>query len=238
MIYRKQSKILFLPGLLNDGRLWQAQIHALSPHAEIEVGDLKSADTIAGLADNLMEVHFKDHSSKINVVALSMGGYVALELMRRLPDKIAKLAIFNSSARADSPEQTLTRKGLIELSERGEFLGVTPRLLPRLLHPKSMENKDITDLIMDMAKNTGKDAFIRQQKAIMSRIDSRDSLKKIKAPTLFVAGKNDLLTPVELMEEMHNLMPQSEFHVIDDSGHLTPLEQPQQAINLLLRFLA
>ncbi len=230
------SPVLFLPGLLCDYRLFEAQIKLLQAATPCFVADLTVADSIPKLAEAAMQ-QVLSQSPKWSVVALSMGGYVAMELMRRFPEKIDRLVIMNSSARADTDEQKATRRGLIALADQGRFLGVAPRLMPRLLHPKNLENSQITGVITAMAESIGKEAFIKQQTAIMNRVDSRESLGQVKAKTLVIAGENDILTPKELLIEISSLISDSHLKHVNNAGHLTPLEAPEETYQHLHNFL-
>jgi pimeloyl-ACP methyl ester carboxylesterase len=155
-----------------------------------------------------------------------MGGYVAQEIMRQAPDRVEKLALLDTSARADTPEQTARRRGLIELSEKGEFKGVTPRLLPLLIHSARHEDEPLGAIVMGMAERVGKEAFLRQQKAIMGRPDGREDLRRIACPTLVLCGRQDALTPLALHEEIAGLVPGAKLLVVEDCGHLSTLEKP------------
>ena len=114
------------------------------------------------------------------LAGLSMGGYVAFEIMRQAPQRVLKLCLLDTSARPDTPEQVRRRELLITMSREGKFKGVTPRLLPMLIHPDRMEDKELTYIIMTMAERVGREAFVRQQTAILKRPDSRPLLKSIK----------------------------------------------------------
>lgn len=230
------NPILFLPGLLCDQRLFASQLNLLQGKANTIVANLGHADSISQLATDIAKNHL-NAADNWDMVALSMGGYVGFELLRQFPNKFSKVVIMNSSARADTEEQGQTRRGLISLAEQGNFKGVTPRLLPRLLHKNNLENKDLTDLIQVMAKDMGKDAFIRQQKAIMGRIDSRPSLRDFKQQFLVLGGSHDILTPPEILHEISTLLPKSEFHIIEDVAHLPPLESPNITNNFIGKFL-
>ncbi len=230
------APILFLPGLLCDYRLFEAQIKLLQAATPCFVADLTICDSIPKLAEATMQ-QVLSQNPKWSVVALSMGGYVAMELMRRFPERIDRLVLMNSSARADTDEQKATRRGLIALADQGRFLGVAPRLMPRLLHPKNLENSEITGVITAMAESIGKEAFIKQQTAIMNRVDSRESLSQIKARTLIVASEQDAITPKELLIEISNLIGNSHLELIENSGHLTPLEAPEETYQHLHNFL-
>ncbi|MGK9165069.1 alpha/beta hydrolase [Inquilinus limosus] len=221
--------VLFLPGLLCDADLWAEQLNVLSAGRPVAVASLTGADTVAGLAAAALDAA----PPRFALAALSMGGYVALEIMRRAPERVAGLALIDTSARPDSEEQSRRRRGLISLARTGQFKGVTPRLLPMLLHPSRLEDPVLTGRVMAMAARIGRDAFLRQQTAILGRPDSRPDLPRIGCPTLVVCGRQDALTPLPVSEEMAGLIPGAELVVVEDSGHLSTMEQPE-AVNAAL----
>jgi len=221
--------VLFLPGLLCDADLWTAQLAVLSAERPVAVASLTGSDSMAGLA----EAALAPAPQRFALAALSMGGYVALEIMRRAPERVAGLALIDTSARPDTEEQARRRRGLIALARTGKFKGVTPRLLPTLLHPARQEDPVLTGRVMAMAARIGREAFLRQQTAILGRPDSRPDLPRIGCPTVVVCGRQDALTPLPVAEEMAGLIPGAELVVVEDSGHLTPMEQPE-AVNTAL----
>ena len=223
--------LILLPGLLCDRALWQHQIDHLADVADIAVPDLARDDDVEAMARRVLA----DAPARFALAALSMGGYVAHAIMRAAPERVIRLALFDTSARPDTDEQKSRRRGLIQLAERGTFRGVTPRLLPLLLHPDHLNDKALTGAVMGMAERIGKDAFLRQQTAIMGRPDSRNHLPRYACPTLIAVGRGDAITPVEVNAEMASLIPGARFVVIEDSGHLPPMEQPTAA-TALLRF--
>jgi pimeloyl-ACP methyl ester carboxylesterase len=225
-----RKNLLFLPGLLCDAALWQHQIKALEGDFNISVADLTQHDSMTNLAKGVLAAV----PERFYLAGLSMGGYVALEIMRQAPQRVEKLALLDTSARADTDETRRKRRGLIDLAKRGEFKGVTPRLLPMLISEAHLQNKDITQTIMDMAARVGKEAFLRQQAAILSRFDSRPYLGAIAVPTVVICGDVDALTPPEHAQEMHEGIKGSTLSMIKDSGHLSTLEQPQ-AVNAVLK---
>jgi pimeloyl-ACP methyl ester carboxylesterase len=167
-----------------------------------------------------------------------MGGYVALEMMRQAAHRVLKLALLDTSARADTPEQMKKREDFISLAERGRFLGITAALLPLLLHPSRLGDQKLVSTIKKMAKNTGKDAFIREERAIMSRMDSLPLLRTLACPSLVLCGRQDRLTPLERHEEMASAIPGSRLEVVEDCGHLSTLERPAEVSAALGRWLA
>ena len=224
-----------LPGLLCDAQLWQPQVEALSDIADIWIADHSRADTMAGVArDVLADAPFACFA----LAGLSMGGYIALEMLRQAPQRVARLALLDTAAGADLPQQTQTRMEFIALAKRGDFARVTETLLPLLIHPSRLRERSLTDTIKSMAVNTGKGAFLRQEHAIMSRADSRALLATIACPTLVLCGRQDALTPLARHEEIAAGIEGARLEVIEDCGHLSTLERPTEVNAALRRWLA
>src|SRR5690242_731993 len=226
-----RAKLVFVPGLLCDARLWRAQAEALADVADCWVADATRSETMAGLArDLLADAPFE----RFAFAGLSMGGYVALEALRQAPGRVERLALLDTSARADAPEQSQKRRDFIALAERGRFLGVTDALLPMLVHASRLGDADLVALVKDMAREIGKEAFVRQERAIMSRADSRPLLPRIACPTLVLCGRQDALTPLERHEEIAAAVPRARLEIVENCGHLSTLERPD-AVNAALR---
>jgi len=215
------TTLLLLPGLLCDDRLWESQAAALAPLARPVVADLTLDDRVEDMAARALAMV----DGPVAVAGLSMGGYVALEIMRRAPERVTRLCLLDTSARADTAEQSRRRRGLITLSRSGQFRGVTPRLLPQLIHPARLDTP-LAQEVMDMAERVGKEAFLRQQEAIMHRPDSRPGLARIAVPTLVGVGADDMLTPPGLAREMAAAIPAARLRVFADAGHLPTMETP------------
>jgi pimeloyl-ACP methyl ester carboxylesterase len=216
--------LLLLPGLLCDDALWRPQCEALAGIANCRIADLTRDDSMSAMASRALE----GTPDRFALAGLSMGGYVAQEIMRRVPERVTRLALLDTSARADNAEQTERRRGLIELAQKGTFKGVTPRLLPLLLHPDRLDDQALVSVVTGMAERVGKDAFLRQQKAIIGRTDGREELRRVRCPTLILCGANDALTPPKLHREMADRIPQARLVVIEDCGHLSTLERPDE----------
>ncbi len=230
----KKPLVLF-PGLLCDAQLWAPQVTGLAKHAEIWIADLTRDDSVAGMAKRaLTEAPFPEFA----LCGLSMGGYVSMEVMRQAPQRVQRLALLDTAARADTPEQTARRHALIELAQSGKFVGVPDRLLPLFLGPRAQKDARLVAVVKSMAANVGKDAFLRQQQAIMGRPDSRESLRRISCPTLLLCGEQDALTPPALHEEMIGLIAGSKLTVLPDCGHLSTIEDPAGVNRALESWLA
>jgi pimeloyl-ACP methyl ester carboxylesterase len=224
---------LLLPGLLCDERLWRAQISALGDIAAAQVADLTGESSMSALAASALAAA----PPTFALAGLSMGGYVAQEIMRQAPERVIRLALLDTSARPDTPEQTERRKGLLALARQGKFKGVTPRLLPFLIHRSRLNDQELVGTVMAMAERVGQSAFFRQQEAIMGRPDGRGDLTRIRCPTLVLCGEEDAITPVAVHEEMARAIPAARRATIPDCGHLSTLERPDHVSAELRRWL-
>ena len=229
----QKTPLVLLPGLLCDAALWRGQVAGLVDVADCSVADLTRDDSLVAMARRVLQAA----PPQFALAGLSMGGYCAFEVMRQAPQRVTRLALLDTSARADTPEQISRRRGLIELAENGEFKGVTPRLLPLFIHPDRLNDKALTGAVTAMAERVGRDAFLRQQKAIIGRVDSRASLANIKCPTLVLCGREDQLTPLALHEEMVPLIAGVRLDVIDHCGHLSTMERPEAVTAELRQWL-
>jgi pimeloyl-ACP methyl ester carboxylesterase len=223
-----------LPGLLDDERLWQHQAASLGQDHPLFTADLTGHDSIAALASSALA---RAPAQCFALLGLSMGGYVALEIMRQAPERVIALALLDTNARADSALATENRKSLLALAKT-DFTSVVQSLTPRLVHPRHLGEAAIVGVIEAMAQSVGANAFERQQRAIMGRIDSRPFLPAIACPTLVLCGREDALTPVELHEEMAAAIRDVRLTVIEQCGHMSALEQPQQVTEALRAWLA
>ena len=224
--------LVLLPGLLCDGALWEPQIRGLSDECRPWTADLAQDDSIAAMAARVLQ---QAPAERFAVAGLSMGGYVAMELLRQAPQRVTSLALLDTRARLDTPEDTARRIELIRLAqtERG-FTPITNRMLPLLIHPGRLEDHTLVQIIRGMAERTGVEGYIRQQQAVMSRADTRDDLRRFGCPTLVLCGREDAITPLPMSVEMTELIPDARLTVIESCGHLSTLEKPHE-VNAALR---
>lgn len=228
-----KPNILLLPGLLNDASLFTEQIAALSTLATVEVGDLTIADSIPGLASSVLKAA---STERFVLLGLSLGGYVAFEIMRQAPERVAGLVLMDTTARPDNAEAKAKREALIKLAET-DLDAVIEQLLPRLSHPERMNLPDVGGTIQSMASGLGKEVFARQQRAIMGRPDSRPSLAAISCQTLVICGQDDLITPPELAMEIASGISHARLEIVAQCGHLSTLDQPEVVSALLLDWI-
>jgi len=229
-----RQPLVLVPGLLCTADMWREQIarlsdvaHCLVPTGQMHLDDMK--DMARAVLAEAPE-HFA-------LCGLSMGGYISQEIMRQAPERVTRLALLDTSSRPDSPEQTQRRRSFLELTKLGKFRGITPQLLPFLVHEKNLANKSLVDRLIQMADEIGPDGFIKQQTAIMGRPDSRPMLPSIRVPTLILCGETDALTPPELHHEMAGLIPNARLEILRDAGHMAPMERAGKVATLLKAWL-
>lgn len=227
------QRLVLLPGLLHDVRIWQPQAAALADSAHIFIGDLTQGDSIAAMATHVLDTA---PSETFALAGLSMGGYVALEIMRQAPARVTGLALLDTSARPDTPTAIENRIYAIH-SARTDFAQVVDDLIPKQITADHCEDEKLVALIKDMAHNLGIETFIRQQIAITNRIDSLPFLRNIKCPTLVLCGREDVITPLGLHQEMVSEIAGAGLAIVNDCGHLSTIEQPLRVNEAMAQWL-
>lgn len=229
-----RTTLVLLPGLLNTRRVFEPQIEALSDLADCVVPELWRHDTIGAMADATLALA----PPTFALVGFSMGGYVAFEILRRATQRVERLALMDTQATPDSAESTKRRRALLEQTKIGRFHGVQRTLLPQLVHSRHIDDELISQPIFDMAQEIGADGFVRQQRAIIDRADSRRLLVDIDIPTVVIVGRQDQVTPLPRSEEMAADIADSRLVVLEECGHMSPLEKPAEVTAALRRWLS
>jgi pimeloyl-ACP methyl ester carboxylesterase len=226
--------IVLVPGLLGTPRLYAEQIPELWRVGPVTVALHTRDDSMSAIAQRILSAA----PPRFALAGLSMGGYIAFEILRQASARVLKLALLDTSARPDAPEQTEQRRAQIELARRGRLAEISDMLFPRLVHASRRDDEPLKRSVGLMAEEVGADAFIRQQTAIMGRIDSRPSLASIRCPTLVIVGDGDQLTPPERAAEIAQGIAGARLVTIPGSGHLSTLEQPRAVNEALMELLA
>ena len=226
--------LLLLPGLLNGASLFEHQANALANVVGITIADLTGSDSIAALAADAVA---QAPDGPFVLGGMSMGGYVAFEIMRQAPQRVRALALLSTSARPDTPDATAAREELIELAAT-DFPAVIEKLLARMAHPEHANTPEVGGMFQSMATGLGREVFVRQQRAIIGRADSRPTLAAINCPTLVLCGREDLVTPPDVHRELAAGITGARLEIIEECGHLLPLEQPEKVTGILRDWLA
>lgn len=221
---------VFIPGLLCTADLFAAQIaHFDMRHKIPALADTTQDDSIADMAERALSLW----DGMLVPVGLSMGGYVAMEMARRAPERMAGIALLNTTCRIDSEAQRKQREQAIALAQSDRFKGVTRHLLPRLLSPDAVNNPLIAGRVLKMAEDIGRQTFSRQQMAILGRQEQKDMLRAFYKPMLILCGTLDVLTPPKLSDEMVSLCPHADYRLLAGVGHLSSMEAESAVIDAL-----
>jgi pimeloyl-ACP methyl ester carboxylesterase len=225
--------ILLIPGLAGSPRIYAPVASAMWRLGPVTVANHIRDDTIGAIARRILA----EAPPRFALAGHSVGGYIAFEIMRQAPDRVAKLALVNTQARPDTPEATARRRALIARAKGGQYRAVLDELFPGFVHPSRREDGALRKLVHDMGDDIGAEAFVRQQTAIMSRPDSRPALAWIKCPTLVLTGDEDNTIPNTLSKEMADGIPGAKLVILPDCGHLPQVEQPQATADALVEWL-
>ena len=200
----------------------------------VMIADHRRDDTAAAIAARILAgapPHFA-------LAGLSMGGYLALEVMRQAPDRVARLALLDTNARGDTPEISERRRRQIELAQNGRLGEIVDQQLPLFVHRDRRGDTSLIEIVRVMAEETGVEAFVRQQRALIGRADLRSHLAAIRCPTLVLVGDGDELTPPTLAKEIAGSITGARLVVVPASGHLSTLEQPVAVNTALVEWMA
>jgi pimeloyl-ACP methyl ester carboxylesterase len=231
---REPLPTVLVPGLLCSARLYGEQIAALWRFGPVTVADHTRDETMEAIAGRILAVA----PPRFALAGLSMGGYIALAMTRQAPERVGRLALLDTSARPDTPQQTERRRAQIALAEGGRLGEVAETLYPLFVHADRRDDQALKHTVVTMAEETGAEAFVRQQKAIMTRPDSRPLLPAIKCPTLILVGDGDQLLPPPISQEMAAGIAGSRLVVVPDCGHLSTLERPEAVNRALVEWMA
>ena len=225
---------MLVPGLGCDDDLYAEQVRALRDVAVPTVPDVTRGATVAAMAEAVLAAA----PPRFALVGLSLGGYVALEVRRQAPDRVEALALLDTSARPEAPEQTERRRALLALADTEGYAAAVEALWPLEVAPGRAGDDALRRRFDAMMTRTGHEVFARQTEAIIGRADSRPDLPGLDVPTLVLCGRDDRITPLEVHEEMAAAVPGAELVVLDDCGHLSSWERPEQVERALRRWLA
>ena len=167
-----------------------------------------------------------------------MGGYIALSILRQAPERVERLALLDTSARPDPPQQTERRRALIAIAQGGRFAEVVDLIWPVFVHRDRQGDTELHGVVRTMADETGAEVFVRQQHAIMTRPDARPMLGSIRCPTLVLVGDGDELTPPELSREIAAGIAGARLVTVPNCGHLSTIEQPAAVNRALAEWMA
>jgi pimeloyl-ACP methyl ester carboxylesterase len=230
-----RQPLILIPGVLCDEDLWRDQLPALAPLAEVAVTMEQTRHaTLAAIAGAILTAA----PARFALAGLSMGGILALEILRQAPDRVTRVALLDSTARPNTDEEIGIREARIAMVQAGHVDIVHGLQLSRFLPMNRLGDATLVDRVVKMLRRVGAATYLRQEKAVIGRIDSRPSLTAIRCPTLVLCGRQDAATPLALSEEIASSIPGARLEVIEACGHLSTMERPGEVNRALTQWLA
>lgn len=228
------TPIVLVPGLLCTDEVFAPQIPALWPHGPVMVASTLEGVTIAEMAASILAAA----PPRFALAGISMGGYIAFEILRQAPERILKLALLSTSARPDTPEIMVQRRTLLAAARAGDFGALLDSTFRAILHPNHAGDPSLAAVNRRMGLAIGVDGLVRQTEAVIGRVDSRPDLAAIAVPTLVLVGDKDPLAPPDRSEEMAAAIPGARLVIVPDCGHGSTLEQPVAVNHALVEWIA
>ncbi|MBK9082512.1 MAG: alpha/beta fold hydrolase [Rhizobiales bacterium] len=224
--------LVLVPGMMCDARLW-GDLHGSMGRRMVVHAPCTEADTVEALAAAIL----REAPRRFALAGLSMGGIVAMEMVRQAPERVERLALIDTNPFAESDDVRSRRKGQIDRALGGDLVGVIrDEMKPNYLAPGPI-NQPALDLCFAMAMSLGPDVFARQSRALRDRPDQSATLRSFMGPALVLMGEHDRLCPLDRHEAMHGMMPQSRLAVVAGAGHLPTLERPAATQAEIARWL-
>jgi pimeloyl-ACP methyl ester carboxylesterase len=225
--------ILMIPGLNATARVFEAEMETLYRFGAVMIADHRDGASMREIAASILS----NAPPRFVLGGFSMGGYVAFEIVRQAPERVAGLMLIDTSARPDTAEATANRLKAMELAKSGKFSLAAANAFPNAVHPSNVENAELKAIHLAMADANGPEVYVRQQEAIIGRPDSRPDLARISVPTLVVVGEADQIATPEAAREMAEGLADARLVTIANAGHLAVLEEPAQVNAALADFL-
>jgi len=226
-------EVVLLPGLLCDASVWLAQVAALKPHANVAVADFSQLDRIEDMARSALALR----PGPLVVIGHSMGARVALEMMRAAPERIARLALLDTGIHPVREGEEANRQILVDLGFKDGMAALADSWLPPMVHEARVHDRSLMEPLKAMVMRATPEQHQRQIRALLNRPDPRALLPTIRCPVLVMVGRQDRWSPLAQHQEIATLIPNAELVVIEDSGHMSTIEQPDQVSRALLRWL-
>lgn len=223
------ESLVLLPEMMCDARLFAPQIEALSRDHPVTLAPVTHGERIEEIASTLL-----DHLPlRFALAGLGFGGMVAMELLRRAPDRVTRLCLIATSPLPETPQQASLREPRIIAARSGRMMEVIEEDMPAAALAPGAGRAAVMARFRAMAADQGSEVFVAQTRALQRRRDQQPVLRRVKQPALLVCGAHDTLTPVKRHEFMADLIPYARLQIIDEAGHLPPIETPEEMTRIL-----
>lgn len=215
--------LVLLPGMMCDARVWATQLTVLSYERPVTVAPVCVGDRIEEIASELLT----SLPAKFALCGHGMGGAIALEVLRRAPERVIRLALVGTNPLSDTPQEAADREPRMIGAKSGRFdTMLSGEILPRHVSNGPLSGQ-AAHLLQEMAQSLGPDVYARQERAMQRRRDQQSTLRRISQPTLVLAGAEDQVVPLKRQEFLAELIPYAKLCVLEGVGHMAMLEDPE-----------
>lgn len=229
-----KEPLILVPGVLCDEDLYRDQVPALAAHADVAITmEQIRHDTLPAIARAILDAA----PERFALCGLSMGGIIAFEIMRQQPQRVSRLALLDTNARNILTDERKVREGRMRLVTNGHVDVMVGLQLSRFIPLTRLGDEALVDRVLKMCRRVGAATYLRQERALLQRVDSRPSLGAIACPTLVLCGREDAATPLGLSEEIVAAIPGAALEIVEECGHLSTMERPEAVNAALLRWL-
>ncbi len=222
--------LVLLPGLMCDARLFRAQITAFSQERAVMIAPIAGGERLEEIASGLLD----QLPHRFALCGFDLGGSVALEIVRRAPERVSRLCLIATDAQADTPQIAASREDLIVAAQAGRLSDVMRKIIGSDVLAPGAQRIPILNDALQMAEDLGPDVFVRQMRTLQRRPDQQGALRRVQAPTLIICGTHDAENTVRKQSFLADLIPDARLQVVDEAGHFPTLETPER-VNAMLQ---
>lgn len=236
----RPKQLILIPGLMCNAAVWSP----LFPHLDLSVDQISVPDH--GMASSLSQMAeriLKDAPERFCLAGHSMGGRVALEIMRLAPERVERLALLDTGftareAGAKGQEEQTKRLALLQIAREHGVRAMAQQWSQGMVHPDRLSDTALMTAILDMFEEKTAEIFAAQINALLARPDASEVLQRIAVPTLVACGQQDSWATPAQHEALHALIPSAHMRLVAQAGHMAPMERPQETAAIINEWLA
>ena len=234
----RHPHLLLLPGLVCDDAIWEHQARHLSKVTTVKIADYGASDSLEKMA----QVVLQDAPEHFAIAGHSMGGRVAFEILRRVPERVAGVALLDTAYRPRATgeageRERANRFALLDVARSQGMRAMARQWIPKIVHPDRLSDEAFIASMVEMIDRKTADIFAAQINALLERRDGAPVLSSLRCPTMILCGREDLWSPLAGHREMAALVPQSKLAIIENCAHMAPMERPEEVTSALRDWL-
>ena len=227
--------VVLVPGLVCDAAVWEHARQTLATHADVHIAHHAMLDSLSAMAEKVL----REAPTRFALAGHSMGGRVALEILRRAPERIAGLALLDTGVAALAAGEAGEREAagryeLLELARREGMAAMATRWVQGMVWKPRLGDAALIAAVTEMMARSSAEVFAAQIRALLSRPDASDLLPGIRCQTLVLCGEQDSWAPAQRHRDMAAQITGARFVMVQDCGHMSTLERPESVTHALV----